>query len=282
VWSGVRLLADLHDVVVNARSVRQTSLLVGPYNDNDISGALGLGLPVDGAVATAEVLYGRSGFGGRIGVGGTFADWRIGLSAAYHEPYTDTAEALALRGERDYSAVYAAGEIFDGLWLAAEGRATRYGVHTNDNIANTAGFHAGLRYDIDGWPLSLTYDGDGEYVLNDLHYSGAPPTPFVPLSIRDREVHQFGGAFSEAWDDGFWFDLYGGYAIDRYSTEGPYGGVALRFTPEPGFDIALNGRYSTVAEREGETGNVMSAGLSLTYAWGDDGAPIMRSGPGVL
>lgn len=282
-WSGVRLLADVHDVVVNAKSVRQPNLLFAPYNYNDVSGSLGLGIPVgDDAAVTAEVLYGRSGVGGRVGLSGMIDDWRVGMRIAYREPYTDTAEAVSLRGERDYSAIFAAGQILDGLWAAGEVRATRYGAHTDAEIARTIGFHAGLRYDIAGWPLSVTYDGDGEYVVGSHKYVGAPPSPFVPLSIADREVHQFGGSFSDKWDDGFWFDLYGGYAIDRYSKDGPYGGLALRFTPGPGFDVALNGRYSTVSERQGEQGNVLSAGLTLTYAWGDDGAPIMRGGPHAL
>ena len=282
VWSGVHLLGDVHDVVVNAKAVRLSSLLIGPYNHNDLSGSAGLGIPIGDAMATAEVLYGRSGVGGRLGLSGDFYDWRVGMRVAYHEPYTETAEAVSLRGERDYSAIFGAGRLFDGVWAAGEIRATRYGVHTDADVARTLGWHGGLRYDISGWPLSLTYDGDGEYVLSSHKYLGAPPSPFVPLSISEREVHQFGGAFSDKWDDGFWFDLYGGYAIDRYSKDGPYGGLALRFTPGPGLDIALNGRYATVADREGEQGNVLTAGLTLTYAWGDNGAPIMHGGPGVL
>jgi len=281
-WGGVHLLADVRDVVVNAKSVRQPNLLFAPLNHNELSYALGAGIPVGDAMATAEVLYGRSGVGGRLGLSGTFEDWRVGMRVAYHEPYNDTAEAVSLRGERDTSAIFAAGQIFDGLWFAAEGRATRYGAHSDSDFASTAGFHAGLRYDFGGWPLSLSYDADGEYVLQSHKYIGAPPTPFVPLSIANREVHQFGGAFSDRWDDGFWYDLYGGFAIDRYGKDGPYGGLALRFTPGPGFDIALNSRYSTVADREGEQGNVLTAGLTLTYAWGDDGAPIMHGGPGIL
>ena len=157
------------------------------------------------------------------------------------------------------------------MWATGEAQATRYGVKGDQNIARTAGWHAGLRYDIDGWPLSLNYDGDGEYVIT------AHKVPFIPLSIRTREVHQFGGAFSDDFGGDFWFDAYGGYAIDRYSTQGGYGGAALRYSPEPGLDIALDGRYSAVAEREGESGNVISAGFRLTYAWGAVDAPIFRS-----
>lgn len=274
-WSGVHLLADVHDVVVNAKAVRQPNLAITPYNHNDVSGALGVAIPFDDATVTAEVLYGRGGLGGRLGVTEGAEDWRIGLRAAYREPYTDTAEAVSLRGSRDYSAVYASGQIFDGLWGTLEGRGTRYEVKGDENAAQTAAFHAGLRYDIDGWPVSLTYDADGEYVVGRHYYNGAAPTPFVPLSIANREVHQFGGAFSERWNEQLWFDLYGGYAIDRYSTRGAYGGAALRLTPVPGFDIALNGRYSTVSEREGEPGNVLTAGLTLSYALGD--APMLDS-----
>jgi hypothetical protein len=233
-----------------------------------------------GAHASAEALYGRSGFGARIGVAGSDADFRYGLRAAYHEPYIDNGEDMAFHGERDYSAVFAAGQAFDGLWAAGEFRASRYGIKGDDNVASSLAFHAGLRWDIEGLPITLDYDADGEYLLHSHKYPGAPPTPFVPLSLRDREVHAFGGSFSEEVDRGFWFDLYGGYAIDRYANRGPYGGAGLRFTPAPGWDLLFGGRYSTVADKQGGGPNKVSAGLKLTYAWGGD-APIMQGGPGL-
>jgi hypothetical protein len=269
VWSGVRLLGDVNDVVVNTKNVRRIDGTLRPFDKNDLSGSAGVAVPIDGAVATAELLYGRAGFGGRLGVTQIFDDWQLGMRAAYREPYIETAEAVADRATRDYSALYAAGQILDGLWGAAEIKGMRYSLKGDVNVAHTAGFHAGLRYDIEGLPLSLTYDADGEYVIGAHKYAGTAPTPYVPLSIRTREVHQFGGSFSERMDEQFWFDLYGGYAIDRYSNDGPYGGLALRFTPAPGFDIAVNGRYSTVAEREGERGDVVSAGLRLNLALDD-------------
>ena len=275
---GIRLLGNVRDTLVNAKAVRRLTGAIVGYDYNDVSGSIGVGIPLDGAVGTVEALYGRSGVGARLGLSEVFDDWHLGMVAAYREPYADTAEAIADRAERDYTSLFAAGQIFDGLWAAGDVRATRYGVHADSDVARTLGFHAGLRYDLDGWPLSLTYDVDGEYVLKSHKYAGVPPTPFVPLSIADREVHQFGGAFSDTLSDDLWFDVFGGYAIDRYSKDGPYGGAALRFTPAPGFDLSLAGRYSTVAEREGESGNVLSAGLTLTYAWDDDDAPIRRAG----
>ena len=143
----------------------------------------------------------------------------------------------------------------------------------------TLGWHAGLRYDIEGWPLALTYDGDGEYLLHSHKYIGGPPTPFVPLSIRDREVHALGASFANKIDNGFWFDLYGGWEIDRYSEDGPYGGAAFRFTPGPGFDVSLDGRYATVAQM-GEEGHELSGGIKLTIALNGD-APIMHGGRGL-
>jgi hypothetical protein len=275
---GIRLLGDVHDTLVNARAVRRLTGAVTGYDYNDVSGSIGVGVPLDGAVGTVEALYGRSGVGARLGLSEVFDDWHLGMVAAYREPYAETAEAVADRAERDYSSLFAAGQIFDGLWAAGEVRATRYGVHADSDVAGTLGFHAGLRYELDGWPLSLTYDVDGEYVLGSHKYAGAPPTPFVPLSITEREVHRFGGAFSDTLSDALWFDVFGGFAVDRYSKDGPYGGAALRYTPAPGFDLSLTGRYSAVSEREGERGNVLSAGLTLTYAWDDDDAPIRRAG----
>src|SRR5262249_38185442 len=157
--------------------------------------------------------------------------------AAWHEPYVYTSEDVAYRAEMDYSSIFASGEIFDGLWAAGEVRATRYGIKGDENVASTAAFHAGLRYAIDGWPFTLDYDADGQYLLHPRQYAGMPPTPFVPLSIRTREVHAFGGSFSDDWGKDIWFDAYGGYAIDRYANRGPYGGLGLRFTPAPGLDL---------------------------------------------
>jgi hypothetical protein len=276
VMENVSLLADVRNVVVNGRAVRQLTGAVAPFNVDDVSGSAGISVAYDDAKLSLEGLYGRSGFGGRVGMTTDAGDWQLGLRAAWHEPYTDTAEAVALKGSRDYTALFAAGQIFDGLWATGEASATRYGIKGDQNVARTAGWHAGLRYDIDGWPLSLNYDGDGEYTIDARKVVGPAPSPFVPLSIRTREVHQFGGSFSDDFGPSLWFDLYGGYAIDRYSKDGPYGGAALRFTPEPGFDIALDGRYSTVSERQGEPGNVLSAGIRLTYAWGAVDAPIFH------
>ena len=278
---GVRLLADFRGVLVNSHRTRQPDGSIVPYNATDYSGALGVGFPLfDGAHGSVEALYGSSGFGARVAIGGGEDDWRYAMRAAYHEPYVDVPEDVAFKAERDYSALFATGQIMDGLWGTGEIRATRYGVKGDENLATSAAFHAGLRYELDGWPFSLAYDADGEYLLHSHSYAGVPPTPFVPLGLRDREVHSFGGSFSGAWDDGFWYDLYGGYAIDRYANRGPFGGIALRFTPAPGWDVLLGGRYSTVADKEGGSPNKVSAGLKLTYAWGGD-APIMQAAPGL-
>ena len=276
-WDGVHVLADVHDVAVNSKNTRQFGGAIAPFNDNNVSGSAGLAYEWDGATFTAEALYGSSGWGARFGMDYADEDFRLGARAAWHEPYTGTAEAVALRGERDYSALFAGGQVFDGLWAVGEVKATRYGIRGDGEIATTLGWHGGLRYDFAGWPLSLTYDGDGEYVLHSHTYLGAPPSPFVPLSIRDREVHALGGSFSNTWDNGFWFDLYGGWEIDRYSDSGPYGGAAFRFTPGPGFDIALDGRYATVAQM-GEEGHELSGGIKLTIALNGD-APILHGGP---
>ena len=276
VSDGIKIVAELRDVLVNAKSTRQPGGLFAPFNTNDVSGSLGLAVPLESGGVTAEALYGRSGFGARIGVRGASDGILYGGRAAWHEPYVYTSEDIAYRAEMDYSSIFASGEIFDGLWAAGEVRATRYGIKGDQNVADTAAFHAGLRYTFDGWPLSLDYDADGEYLLHSHLYAGAPPTPFVPLAIRDREVHAFGGSFSDDWGSGLWFDAYGGYAIDRYANRGPYGGLGLRFTPAPGFDLTLGGRYSTVADREGGAINKVQAGLKLTYAWGAADAPIFH------
>ena len=122
-WDGVHVLADVHDVVVNSKNTRQFGGVIAPFNDNNVSGSAGLGYDWDGATFTAEALYGSSGWGARLGMDYGDEDFRLGARAAWREPYTDSAEAVALRGQRDYSAIYAGGQLFDTLWAVGEVKA---------------------------------------------------------------------------------------------------------------------------------------------------------------
>ena len=85
---------------------------------------------------------------------------------------------------------------------------------------------------------------------NNASFTGAAPTPYVPLSLRNMETHAVTGSLSSLlWGDTLWLDLYGGYINDRYASDGGIYGGALRYRPAPGVDIALGARHSNVYSR---------------------------------
>ena len=114
----------------------------------------------------------------------------------------------------------------------------------------------------------ISYDGHGEYVTNNDLSTGAAPTPFVPLGIRDMENHAVALNLSGFLGDGFWFAGYAGWVGDRYASNGLLAGIDLHYMPQPGMDLALGIRQSTVSYIQGERGSQLSAGLNLTLGVG--------------
>ena len=193
------------------------------------------------------------------------------VDATYHKPYLDTPTAVNYRADTDTATIGYTQMLLPGLWGSAAGHYTRYGVHGDADVARTAGWDASLRWDTNIWAgilAGISYDGHGEYVIeNDLR-TGAVPTPFVPLGIRNMENHAVALNLSGLLADGFWFNGYAGWVIDRFAANGLLAGLDLHYTPSPGVDLALGLRQSTVSYTQGERGNVLSAGLNLTLGMG--------------
>jgi hypothetical protein len=169
-----------------------------------------------------------------------------------------------------------AGELWYGLWGHAGGHYDRYGVHGDSDVARTAGWDAGLRWDTpvwDGLLVGLSYDGHGDYRSSEASFTGSAPTPYVPLGIRSIENHAIALDISSAFGNGFWFSGYAGWVDDRYSSNGQLAGLDLHYTPAPGVDLALGVRQSAVSYVQGETGRQTSAGLNLTLGMGEPPQP---------
>ena len=194
----------------------------------------------------------------------------------YHAPDLDTPTAVANRADTDSAMLGVAGELWYGLWGHASGHYDRYGVHGNADVARTAGWDAGLRWDAplwDGLLVGLSYDGHGDYRASHASFTGAAPTPYVPLGIRAIENHAVALNLSTLSWNGFWFDGYAGWVDDRYSSNGLLAGLDLHYMPAPGVDLALGVRQSAVSYTQGETGRQTSAGLNLTVGMGEPPQP---------
>lgn len=280
VGSGFKLIASAHDTYANAKRVRGLDGTENKLNEHALSGAAGIALNLGGvfgrAEASGEGLWGKSGWGGRLAYAEELRHGGWGIAAEYRAPFDETLFAVADRATRS-RAVLGFSQRFGGhFWGQVVGHVTRYGVKGDDNVADTAGASASLRYlaNLGGLWAGLTYEFNGDYVLRNVRYQGAAPVPFSPLDIRTFEVHALSGSLSAELLDGLWIDGYGGYAIDRYGPDGYFGGGDLRYGFAPGWALALSGGYTQVSTSQGERGPLTTAGLKLIYNWGEE-----RPGP---
>jgi hypothetical protein len=194
----------------------------------------------------------------------------------YHAPNLDTPTAVNNRADTDSAVLGVAGQLWYGLWGHAGGHYDRYGVHGDSDVARTAGWDAGLRWDTPVWDRLLagfSYDGHGDYLTSNASFTGSAPTPYVPLGIRSIENHAVTFNLSSTFWDGFWFAAYAGWVTDRYSSDGLLAGLDLHYMPAPGVDLALGVRQSAVSYTQGETGRQTTAGLNLTVGMGDPPQP---------
>lgn len=193
------------------------------------------------------------------------------LNVGYHNPYLDTPTAVAYRADTDAVTLGYSQMLAFGFSGSLAGHYTQYGVHGDAQVARTAGWDGNLRWQTDTWGgllAGISYDGHGEYRTDYDTRTGAAPTPFVPLSIRDMENHAVTATLSSTFFGGLWFDAYAGYVVDRYASDGLLAGLDLHYTPAPGVDLALGVRQSAVSYVQGERGRQTTAGLNLTLGFG--------------
>jgi hypothetical protein len=289
VADGLRVTGGVDDVEINARNVYHVG---GPipltrYVTNDLSGALGFAYDLTSADQFGgQALYGVNGVGGLLSLDHEWQDGKLGMSAVYNEPYLVSAEAVADHASRSGGEIDLAQHIAHGLWAHAQLNYTRYQVQNDQDAARTIGFNGNVYYTTKafGGIWGLRYDIDGEYVASAHKYPiGAGMYPFTPLDIRSREIHAGSASVGvPIWDD-FGFDLYGGYAYDRFThgdvagiqqrSMGPFAGAEFRFKAGPGLELSLGGHYAAVPNLPGEKGPETSAGLNLVYRLDDDPAP---------
>jgi hypothetical protein len=273
---GLALLGSVFDTDSDTPSVRNGA---GGFDlsrhDNILSGEAGIGLELGGdSQVTLQGLAGNGLVGGKLT---TFAGNPNGFFSAslmYHAPYLDTPEAIANHGLKDEASASYAARLGYGLWGSVGGHVTNYGVHGDANAVQTAGWNANLRWDaqlLDGLFLGVAYDGEGEYRLRTDYAAGAAPTPYVPLSIRNRETHAGIGSVSAQIFGPLWLDGFGGYVYDRYARSGGgiYGG-SIRVNPAPGLELELGVRHSNISLIQGELGGETQAGVSLSLGFGGD------------
>ena len=269
---GVSIIGSVDDTDAAADKVRKPDgTFATNSHTNLLDGSLGFGLDLGPDTAAALVaLEGNNitgvKFTGYRGDPDSF--WQLAL--IYHQPDMDTPESIAGRAFKDELVLGTGQHLGYGIWASLAAHGDNYGVHGNASVAKTAGWAGSLRWSTDLGPVlaGIAYDGHGEYLADNVSFTGTAPTPYIPLSLRNRETHAVTGSLSSLlWGDTLWLDLYGGYINDRYASDGGIYGAAIRYRPAPGVDLALGARHSNVSLLQGETGAETSAGLTFTLGF---------------
>lgn len=273
---GLALLGSIYDTDSDSPSVRNS---VGTFDlarhDNILSGEAGIALEMGGDnEITLQGVAGNDLVGGKLTTYAGNPNGFFSASLIYHAPDLDTPEAIANHGLKDEASAAYAARLGYGLWGSVQGRVTNYGVHGDANAIQTAGWNANLRWDaelLSGVFFGIGYDGMGEYRLRYDTATGAAPSPYVPLSIRNMETHAGIGSLSALLFGQLWLDGFGGYGYDRYAGSGGgiYGG-SIRIAPAPGFELELGARHNNISLAQGELGGETVAGLSLSLGFGGD------------
>ena len=269
---GMAFVGDAKWTNVHGVNTRLANGTLANTSDNIVTGAAGFAFELGrDSELKLQALGGNDLIGGGLKFYSGGPDSFAFVNVNYHQPYVDTPTAVNFRADTDNATIGYTQMLLPGLWGSLAGHYTRYGVHGDADVARTAGWDANLRWDVPVWAgllAGISYDGHGEYVTNNDLRTGAVPTPFVPLGIRDMENHAVAFNLSGFLADGFWFAGYAGWVVDRYASNGLLAGIDLHYMPEPGMDLALGIRQSAVSYTQGERGSQLSAGLNLTLGMG--------------
>ncbi len=274
--SQIPILAYGFGIAVDAKATRAQSnsvkLIDGTTRAVDTyigSGSFSFYQYFAGQEARLSGLWSNVGPGARLVYANNTGDTEAKFVATYHANYDRTPEAIEDQAFYDEAQFAYARRIADGLWGQSVLRGRRYGVNEYNEIAKTAGWDASIRYirNVFGFiDAGVAYDGHGEYVIDKTPFKPPGATPaFVPLGMRDREVHAASVSLSTPIMGDLWLDGYGGWAVDRYDSQGYFWGAAFRYEPADMFRILAGASHSEVAIHQGERGPVTTIGVNALY-----------------
>jgi hypothetical protein len=274
---GVALVGDVKWTDVDGKNVRLANGNFANTRRDIVTGAAGLALELGrDSELKLQGLVGNDVAGANLSLySGTPTGFGY-VDVNFHKPYVDTPTAVDNRADTDSATIGYTQQLWYGMWGSVAGHYTRYGVHGDADVARTAGWDGNLRWNTPIWGgllAGISYDGHGEYLTDNDSRTGAAPTPFVPLGIRNIENHAVTLNLSSDLGNGFWFAAYAGYVVDRFAADGLLAGMDLHYTPADGFDLALGVRQSAVSYTQGERGNQLTAGLNLTVGMGAPAQP---------
>lgn len=216
-------------------------------------------------------LYGASntiGAGAELGYEDAASSVR--LQVKWHQPSWDYPESIVGNGTTDVASVTIA-RSFANSWFFNLGLGLhRYSFDDESSSATSSTLEAGLRWKLpleSNTDLSLGYNFDAEYADRVSLRPDGLGGFYAMLPLRDRVVHsadlriasQFGAHVSTS--------AYAGYAKDLNDQGGLIAGAEIAYEPVSTLRIALEGNYSDVGDRAGDSGAFIHAALTITKAF---------------
>lgn len=191
------------------------------------------------------------------------------LTATYHRPYWDLVEGIADGGWVDRLELGHTRPVFGDLTASLAARVSHYGINGDDDAASSAGFTGELSWPVPALPawspaLTLDYTVDGEYVTSRRTKVDQFGNDFNPLPVPTHEIHTVSVEAVQTYWRVLTVDAVAGYAVDRFSGNGPAVSLAISYAPLPALDMGVRASYEKVT---GNGTNTPTTRIGGYLAW---------------
>jgi tetratricopeptide (TPR) repeat protein/lipopolysaccharide biosynthesis regulator YciM len=249
-------------------------------NAFDLNGNAG---PVDESAWMAEIYYHHIFDNGNVGeIGLIGSNSGAGVEGAYsvpgfmgalrffgeyNKPFWILGQGIVTDSNRDRLGVYQDMRYGENLFGGIGTHYVRYTVDSGDDeVADGIGVNALLGYRLPQFTkpeLRLIYGFDGEYLFDDSEFYTRGGNTFRPLPIFSREIHSFAlNVRDDLSYENFWWEVYGGYAVDRLGGHGPFAGGELNYLLNDSWLATLRGSSTLSSNATGD--RVDRAGAYIT------------------
>ncbi len=256
--------------------VQFTDASTGPFEGGRTRGELSLDYDFGPRWDAIVSLYGAND---TIGAGAELAyedaSSIVRVQARWHQPSWDYTESIVANGTTDVASI-AVARSFENSWFFNLGLGFhRFSFDDENSSATSETMEAGLRWRLpleSTTDLSLGYSFDAEYVDRvNLRPDGLGGF-YAMLPLRDRIVHSADLRLADRLGAHVSTSAYAGYAKDVNGEGGLIAGAEIAYEPVSTLRIALEGNYSGVGDRAGDSGAYLHGALTITKAFSTPGS----------
>lgn len=177
--------------------------------------------------------------GSRSGAGGSLAYVLPGVTGGplkffgeYNKPFWFLGQGMVNDSARD-RAGFIQQLLLSNQWFGNIGATVnRYTYDGNEEVAKSIGVNGSLGYRFAQFTqpdVSIIYGFDGDYLFDEDVSRTVGGLTFQPFPIQKREIHTLALNLRDDTMEDFWWELYGGYAYDRFGGRGVIAGGELNY-----------------------------------------------------